>query len=528
MSCGFNGNSDIYGIGLRIGYYAQALAVWYSNYFNHEEVKSLRTVNNIFLFALLVAAIIYFANATTTHVIEGFLLLQIGLMMGLVSITESSGFSPQYVKRSKDRMILEKITWFAGALFNACFWWWAVDVMLPTPCNGAGSRHDTKIFYFYMTSIYGWAGWLMKIKTLLGVVWAVPTKISMDVRALFYEYRMREARAEFVRAVTSLIPTEDSFRRGYSIPPTEHSTKDIKSSLHRASDAREVQGVSPPCIKSLKENDAKEPPKAGHTDTIKSIVIDLSQHREMLKGVDRATKYMEDILSIYPKESTKPKRPHLRSCRDLIQIISHESQCTDTLTPYTRCLWIYFSAQLINKPSLDLRYRIGRHLNLSGHFSVWRWPRLVHRMCIFQETSPPPDWHHLVIASDSLLIQTPPIVKIRTWMYHAASEFAVVVFMVLQVELTIKWNHVEGLDAFDSLGQLIAFCLGVGGLFTVIWGKRSRVCDMGKGEWGKVCKMAKEEWTGGVEKGEYEMALERWLRWKEVGGERRIERTMTV
>ena len=113
-------------------------------------------------------------------------------------------------------------------------------------------------------------------------------------------------------------------------------------------------------------------------------------------------------------------------------------------------------------------------------------------------------------------------------MYHAASEFAVVVFMVLQVELTIKWNHVEGLDAFDSLGQLIAFCLGVGGLFTVIWGKRSRVCDMGKGEWRKVGKMAKEEWTGGVEKGEYEMAIERWLRWKDVGGDRKIGRTMTV
>ena len=528
MSCGFTGNSDIYGIGLRIGYYAQALAVWYSNYFNHEEVKSLRTVNNIFLFALLVAAIIYFANATTTYVIEGFLLLQIGLLMGLVSITESSGFSPQYVKRSKDRMILEKITWFAGALFNAVFWWWAVDVMLPTPCNGAGSRHDTKIFYFFMTSIYGWAGWLMKIKTLLGVVWAVPTKISMDFRALSYEYRMRETRAEFVRAVTTLIPAEDSLPRGHPVPPEEGSTKHIKPSLHRVSDAIEVQGVSQPCIKSLMDNDAKEPPKAGHKVTIKATAIDIGHHREMLKGVDRATKYMEDILSIYPEESTKPKRPEFRSFRGFIQMISHESQCTDTLTPYTQCLWTYLSAQLRNKPSLDLRYRIGRHLNLSGHFSAWCWPRLVHRMCILQETSPPPDWHHLVVASDSLLIQNPPIIKIRTWMWHAASEFAVVVFMVLQVELTIKWNHVEGLDAFDSLGQLIAFCLGVGGLFTVVWGKRSRVSDILKGKWRKVGKMAKEEWTGGLEKGDYEMAIERWLRWKEVGGDRKIGRTMTV
>ena len=113
-------------------------------------------------------------------------------------------------------------------------------------------------------------------------------------------------------------------------------------------------------------------------------------------------------------------------------------------------------------------------------------------------------------------------------MFHASTEFAAVIILVFQVELAIKWNHVEGLDAFDSLGQLIAFCLGVGALFRVIWVKRSSVCDMGKGEWKKVGKMAKEEWTGEVEKGEYEMAIERWLRWKEVGGDRRISRAMSV
>ena len=40
--------------------------------------------------------------------------------------------------------------------------------------------------------------------------------------------------------------------------------------------------------------------------------------------------------------------------------------------------------------------------------------------------------------------------------------------------------------------------------------------------------MAKEEWSGDVEKGEYEMAIERWLKWKEVGGARRIGRVMSV
>ena len=528
MSCGFTGNPDIYGIGLRIGYYAQALAVWYSNYFNNEELTSLRAVNNIFVFALVVVAIIYFANATTTHVIEGFLLLQIGLMMGLVSIAESSKYSPQYIKRSKGRMILEKMTWFAGALFNVCFWWWAVDVMLPTPCNGAGSRHDTKIFYFYKTSIYGWVGWLMKIKTLIGIVWVVLVRVGMDVRELPYEYSAKEARAEFVKAVTSLIPAEDSCPGVYSKKTAESSTKDVNSSLHRVSDTIGLEELSLPCTESLEDNDATGPPKAGHTCTNKPITIDLDRHREILKGVDRATKYMEDILSIYPKENTKPKRPYLRSWRDFIQIKSDERQCTDTLTPYTRCLRTLFLTLLTNKPSAELRYGMGRHLHLSDHFPHRCWPRFVHRMFILEQTSPPPDWQHLIIASDSLLTQNPRIVEIRTWMFQASTELAAVIILVLQVELAIKWNYVEGLNAFNSLGQLIAFCLGVGGLLRVIWAKRSRVRDMGKGEWRKVGEMAKDEWTGEVEKGEYEMAIERWLRWKEVGGERRIGRTMTV
>lgn len=41
MSCGFVGNTDILGIGIRIGYYAQAIAVWFSNYFLYREAKAL-------------------------------------------------------------------------------------------------------------------------------------------------------------------------------------------------------------------------------------------------------------------------------------------------------------------------------------------------------------------------------------------------------------------------------------------------------------------------------------------------------
>ena len=133
MSRGFAGNTDLYGLGIRIGYYAQALAVWFSNYFHYRETKGFRAVNDLFLLALVVAAIIYFANASSVHVVEAFLLLQIGLVIGLIGITERSRFSSKYIKNSKERMITRMATIMAGGLLNVCFWWKGLHIMLPTP-----------------------------------------------------------------------------------------------------------------------------------------------------------------------------------------------------------------------------------------------------------------------------------------------------------------------------------------------------------------------------------------------------------
>ena len=52
--CGFQGNSDIYGIRIRMGYYTQALSLWFSKYFVLSESKVLRSVNLLFTIALFI------------------------------------------------------------------------------------------------------------------------------------------------------------------------------------------------------------------------------------------------------------------------------------------------------------------------------------------------------------------------------------------------------------------------------------------------------------------------------------------
>jgi hypothetical protein len=53
--CGFQGNPDLYGLGIRLGIYLQAIATILTNAFVSEAVSDYRDNNTIFLFALLIA-----------------------------------------------------------------------------------------------------------------------------------------------------------------------------------------------------------------------------------------------------------------------------------------------------------------------------------------------------------------------------------------------------------------------------------------------------------------------------------------
>lgn len=475
-SCGFQGDSDIYGIGIRIGYYAQAVAVWFSNFFFFREAMTLRAVNKLFLLALMVAAFIYFVNARETYVIEAFLMLQVGIIIGLVGITERSRYGSKYIKTSKERLILRIFIVTAGSLFNVCFWWWAVEVMLPTPCNEAGMTHvrrvmdpkapghGTYILYIFKTDIYGWAGTLMRIKSIIAAIWTAPKVITFDVVVLVYDWRMRETRTAFVNAMLLGQP-----KTGFShaLGKEAQRTPNLKVSLE---DQRQRQpgAVNLPLLTSSHPSGGK-------------VVPDLRQRLEknsecfrLLEEVDASFKYFEELLSIYPESTNKvgEKKP-VRLCGGLIHfnIPHHENRCTDTSTPYASCLWRTFKTQFSNKPSIDLRWRLALHMAASGQHPGWRWPRLVNRMHQLSQASKPPDWRYVAVASDILLTQIPFVVTSRTWMLMATYQFCIIGALIVLVETAIAFNNVQGLNSLSTLGQLIPFIFGVGGLVKILWGK---------------------------------------------------------
>jgi hypothetical protein len=57
--------------------------------------------------------------------------------------------------------------------------------------------------------------------------------------------------------------------------------------------------------------------------------------------------------------------------------------------------------------------------------------------------------------------------RILTWLFRKLvimSSLGVIVWSILSVELTLKWNGIKGVDEINSAGQIIPFIIGVFGL----------------------------------------------------------------
>ena len=481
--CGFVGNSDIYGLGIRLGYYSQVLAVWFSNYFFVSEAKSLRAVNNIFLLALIVAGFIYLANARQTFAIEAFLLLQIGLVISLVGITETTRYATKYRATSRERLLLRMTFWTFGGFFNTIFYWKGINVLLPTPCG-------TYVFYCVKANVYGWFKILMRAQSLFVAVWVIPNMVLRDAADLYYDVRMKRTRLSFVDAVFASSPSVE-------LQPIERPTLSIKTS-----------GVA-----------AKYDARASTALVIHDRVKD--KDADTLKAIVKAERYLDWIMSIYPSNSASSgatRQVHFSRDHITFNIPKQlRKQCNDS-TPYKICIATTIRAILENKPPMHLRNRLSLHTLAIGAIPFWKWPRLMNRMYELDKTRGTPDWRHFTIASDLRLSQISVPNSTLGWTFDAGRQFVFIVLLVLQVELTIAWNHVSGLQSLATLGQLIPFILGVGSLAKILWGK-------GRAIWKKE---SEEGWRREGPLGEYEKAMARYIELKTSDAGRPFTRAATA
>lgn len=76
----------------------------------------------------------------------------------------------------------------------------------------------------------------------------------------------------------------------------------------------------------------------------------------------------------------------------------------------------------------------------------------------------------VVLASRFLITIEPPL-EARKWVEISArlALFGACSVLIIATELTIQWNEISGVKELTNVGQLIPFCLGVGGLLKVLW-----------------------------------------------------------
>ena len=505
MDCGFGGNSDVFGIGIRIGYYAQITAVWYSNYFYYSEAPTLRAVNNLFLLAVITAGFIYLCNAPQTYVVEAFLLLQIGKVVAVVGITDEAKYPTKYQSVSFERHLIRLLIFTLGAMFNLLFWWKGLDVMLATPCDGISKAGvGTYALYGWKVSLYGWMRIVMQIQSLFVAAFTAPVQIIDDMLGLWYILRTKRNRMLFIRAVTSgpdHCTIDSGLLKGFN----------QQECMPRASSDR----LSREATKQQLSADANT-----HKPTIASTQRQRSSEKVMLEGIGEATNYLVSLLSILPgkAKSTHQKRTGtVCGGRIRYSVLVRERQKSTDTTPWLRCLYRSI-AMLFNVPGYQL-VNFSAFVSLISHeYDVIHWPRLFNRIHELNKSHGIPDWRYMTIASDLHLIQIPSQKPTIMWSFQATLQFLVIAILTIQVELTIIWNHMSNLNSLAPLGQLIPFIIGIGSLIKVLWGT-ARSCRSNDTDDSDRRIKPKDE---------YEKALAEYVGWKDNPREDKVRITRSA
>jgi hypothetical protein len=194
-TCGFEGNNDIYGIGIRIGIYLQILAVWFANYFLFSETHVLRDSVSIFSVALLIVRLIYSAHPSDVYAIEAFVLLQVLAWSCMMGVRTKSSYSKAFFSRENlIRKAVREIVNLVNVGLHVWFWWEGVSKMKETPCR------TWVMMYVVKTSLYGWARKFMMAMSLF-VLCCTMYWVAVEFSRPWAAWKIRVKRKEFVEAV---------------------------------------------------------------------------------------------------------------------------------------------------------------------------------------------------------------------------------------------------------------------------------------------------------------------------------------
>lgn len=172
-SCGsYNGNSDLYGVGVRVGLYAQWVATLLSTVFEPRSEAGLRTTNLIIQLAVFIGLCTESAAATTTtttttmtdpHPHPSAAVITQFLLCGSLSSVTGDGVSHLRSLSGVARLFF----YTAFSAYGCWFWFTGVDVMR------AQDGGCPEVAFFGRASFDGWFRVLGKVLAVIGLVTCV-------------------------------------------------------------------------------------------------------------------------------------------------------------------------------------------------------------------------------------------------------------------------------------------------------------------------------------------------------------------
>jgi hypothetical protein len=155
--CPLNGNSDLYGIGVRAGLYAQWVATLLVTLFSPEEEETFRIVN------LLIQSSVFLGicqqTSRETNAVEPIIILF--LMCGSLSSLSGDGIS----NFGHVSGVFRVLFYTALSAYGCWFWFVGLDKMTRPGCE--------EIAFFGRVSVNGWFGSLAKALSIFGLIFSV-------------------------------------------------------------------------------------------------------------------------------------------------------------------------------------------------------------------------------------------------------------------------------------------------------------------------------------------------------------------
>ncbi|KAH6629161.1 hypothetical protein C7974DRAFT_182332 [Boeremia exigua] len=482
--CGFQGNNDIYGVGIRVGLYAQILAVWFANYFLFSKAQVLRDSVSIFSVALLIIALISAANPQDVYAIEGFILLQMLAWSCLMGVRANSSHAKGILSNgSLFRKGVCEIVNLVNIILHVWFWWVGIDHMKTMPCG------THVLLYVLKTDMFGWARKAMMTMSLLFLLCTVYWT-SVGLPRSWAMWRISTARQEFAEAVR-IWETLDSKTLDHVIT-LEPKAEDTGcgcgcDNMDDACSRRSCVLCSP--IEShfgfdrgtepTSHFNAPLPISTDEIDSAKSIKLSFEQEADgstaeptILLEVYESEVYIQHCISASPYQVNADGRP--TGFAVIIKSILFPARyrigaCTNGLPSWFQC---YFKICML---LLTCRFppqalAVYSHLRQSRLLDPLNGPFQLYAAVTYKPAGGRdlPNWSSVSLASSLLLAEANVPKRVGSRWYYMSLDLVIHIIVILQVELTLDWNNVRGSSgSFMSVGQLIPFIVGVGGLLFV-------------------------------------------------------------